>query len=130
MQQLETRKQIVEAQEQQYKRMGKGRRLAQSRRIYRVLQTEDIFYVESESTNNVYYFVKFKPDVLQYCTCPDNSLRGGQMKCKHLHALEFAIRMGTLRDIDRLPTEAKVKKVVVPVAVTTPKSYTEDQYSF
>ena len=74
MQQLETRKQIVEAQEQQYKRMGKGRRLAQSRRIYRVLQTEDIFYVESESTNNVYYFVKFKPDVLQYCTCPDNSL--------------------------------------------------------
>ena len=60
MQQLETRKQIVEA-EQQYKRMGKGRVIARSRRIYRLLQT-DVFYVESESTDNIYYFVKFKPD--------------------------------------------------------------------
>ena len=82
MQQLETRKEIVEA-EQQYKRMGKGRCIALSRRIYRLMQT-DVFYVESESTDNVYYFVKFKPDVVEYCTCPDNSLRGGQMKCKHL----------------------------------------------
>ena len=70
----------------------------------------DVFYVESESTDNVYYFVKFKPDLVEYCTCPDNSLRGGQMKCKHLHSIEFAIRMGTLRDIDRLPTEAKVRR--------------------
>ena len=40
--------------------------------------------------------------------------------------------MGTLRDIDRLPTEAKVKKVVVPAAVTKPvaRSYKEDDYSF
>ena len=83
MQQLETRKEIVEA-EQRYKRMGKGSRIAQSRRIYRLMQT-DVFYVESESTDNVYYFVKFKPDVVEYCTCPDNSLRGGQMKCKHLY---------------------------------------------
>ena len=88
-----------------------------------------VFYVESESTDNVYYFVKFKPDVIEYCTCPDNSLRGGQMKCKHLHSIEFAIRMGTLRDIDRLPTEAKVKKVNPrPAAVT--KSYKDDDYSF
>ena len=110
MQQLGTSKQIVEA-EQQFKRMGKGRAMAQSRRIYRLMQT-DVFYVESESTDNIYYFVKFKPDVVEWCTCPDNSLRGGQMKCKHLHAIEFAIRLGTLRDTDRLPTEAKVKEVV------------------
>ena len=127
MQQLETSKQIVEA-EQRYKRMGKGRSIAQSRRIYRLMQT-DVFYVESESTDNIYYFVKFKPDLIEYCTCPDNSLRGGQMKCKHLHSIEFAIRMGTLRDIDRLPTEAKVKKVNPrPAAVT--KSYKDDDYSF
>ena len=74
MQQLETSKQIVEA-EQRYKRMGKGRSIAQSRRIYRLMQT-DVFYVESESTDNIYYFVKFKPDLIEYCTCPDNSLRG------------------------------------------------------
>ena len=97
-------------------------------RLICLLQIEDVFYVESESTDNVYYFVKFKPDVVEYCTCPDNSLRGGQMKCKHIWTLEFAIRMGTLRDTERLPTEAKVKKVVVPTAV--PKSYTEDDYSF
>jgi len=56
------------------------------------------------------------------------------MKCKHLHAIEFAIRFGTLRDIDRLPTEAKVKKVVPTAAVATKpqlaRSYTEDDYSF
>ena len=127
MQQLETSKQIVEA-EQQFKRMGKGRTMAQSRRIYRLMQT-DVFYVESESTDNIYYFVKFKPDLIEYCTCPDNSLRGGQMKCKHLHSIEFAIRMGTLRDIDRLPTEAKVKKVNPRPAVVT-KSYKDDDYSF
>ena len=130
---LTTSKQIVEA-EQRYKRMGKGRAIAQSRRIYRLMQTEDVFNVESESTDGIYYFVKFKPDVIEYCTCPDNSIRegGGQMKCKHLWGIEFAIRMGTLRDIDRLPTEAKVKKVIVPAAVTKPlaKSYTEDDYSF
>ena len=74
MQQLETSKQIVEA-EQRYKRMGKGRSIAQSRRIYRLMQTH-VFYVESESTENIYYFVKFKPDLIEYCTCPDNSLRG------------------------------------------------------
>ena len=70
-----------------------------------------------------------KPDLIEYCTCPDNSLRGGQMKCKHLHSIEFAIRMGTLRDIDRLPTEAKVKKVNPRPAVVT-KSYKDDDYSF
>ena len=69
MQQLETSKQIVEA-EQRFKRMGKGRVIAQSRRIYRLLQTEDVFYVESESTDNVYYFVKYKPDVIEFCSCP------------------------------------------------------------
>ena len=125
MQQLETRKEIVEA-EQKYKRMGKGCLIAQSRRIYRLMQT-DVFYVESESTDNVYY-VKFKPDVVEYCTCPDNSLRGEQMKCKHLWSIEFAIRLGILIDTDRLPTEAKVRKIVTAAAVT--KSYKDDDYSF
>src|SRR5215207_5729671 len=130
MQQLETSKQIVEA-EQNFKRMEKGRRMTQSRRIYRLMQT-DVFYVESESTDNVYYYVKFKPDVIEWCTCPDNSLRtGSQMKCKHLHAIEFAIRLGTLKDTDRLPTEAKVRKAAAAtVAAVTPKSYRDDDYSF
>src|SRR5688500_14497994 len=105
-QELTTSIQIVE--EQKYKRECKGRSLALTKKVYRL--NTDVFYVESESSNDTYYFVRYKPDVLEWCTCPDNSMRGGQMKCKHLHAIEFAIRLGTLRDTDRLPTEAKVRK--------------------
>ena len=112
MKQELTTSKIVETNNKKDRRKGKGRCIALSRRIYRLMQTEDVFYVESESTDGIYYFVKFKPDVVEYCTCPDNSLRGEQMKCKHLHSIEFAVRMGMLRDTDRLPTEAKVKKVV------------------
>jgi hypothetical protein len=99
-----------------------------SLRIYR-LQKTDIFYVESDSGDNSYYFVKFKPDVLEWCSCCDNSMRG--LKCKHIWSIEFAIRLGIIKDTDRLPTEAKVKKVVA-ATITTPltKSYTEDDYSF
>ena len=133
MQQLKTSKEIVEA-EQQYKRMGKGRSIAQSRKVYR-LQNTDVFYVESESSDNSYYFVKFKPDVVEWCSCIDNSTRG--IRCKHIWSIEFAIRFGTLKDIDRLPTEAKVSKVAASAATcatirakVSTKAYTEDDYSF
>ena len=124
-----TNQQLVETTNKKDRREGKGRCIALFSRIYRLLQTE-VLYVESESTNNVYYLVKFKPDVIEWCTCPDNSLRGGQMRCKHLHAIEFAIRLGTLRDTEKLPTEAKVSKVVTTTATVIPKSYTDDDYSF
>ena len=89
-----------------------------------LLQT-DVFYVESESTDNVYYFVKFKPDVIEWCTCPDNSTK--HKKCKHLFAIEFAIKWGTLRDTDKLPTD--VKRDIQSVALQS-KSYKDDDYSF
>ena len=95
---------IVEA-EQETKRECKGRRLALTRTVYRLRNT-DVYYCQSE-TSDIYYFVKFKPDVIEYCSCPDNSMRSGQMKCKHLHAVTFSIRLGTLKDTDRLPEEAK-----------------------
>jgi hypothetical protein len=75
MQQLTTSKQIVEA-EQKYKRECKGRSLALTRNVYRLVNT-DVFYVESESSNDTYYFVKFKPDVIEWCSCPDNLMRVG-----------------------------------------------------
>jgi predicted nucleic acid-binding Zn finger protein len=128
MQQLTTSKQIVEA-EQKYKRECKGRSLTLTKNVYRLVNT-DVFYVESESSNDTYYFVKFKPDVIAWCSCPDNSMREGQMRCKHIWSIEFAIRMGTLRDTDRLPTEAKVSKVVSTETVIPAKSYTDDDYSF
>jgi predicted nucleic acid-binding Zn finger protein len=126
------------------RRKDKGRVLAISRNIYRLMQTEDVFYVESESTDNVYYFVKFKPaSVLEssgYCTCKDNSTRHN--KCKHLFAIEFAIKWGTIKDIDKIPVAdtnqstsndihaTATKPVVVGVAARRTKSYKDDDYSF
>jgi hypothetical protein len=58
---------------------------------------------------------------------------GGQMRCKHLNAIGFAIRLGTLRDTERLPTEAKVSKVVTTTATVIPtakSSFTDKDYSF
>ena len=59
------------------------------------------------------------------------------MRCKHLHAIEFVIRLGTLGDIEKLPTEAKVRKAAITKAtatvVPTAKSsisYKDDDYSF
>jgi predicted nucleic acid-binding Zn finger protein len=130
MQQLETSKQIVEA-EHKYKRECKGRSLALTRNVYRLVNT-DIFYVESESSNNTYYFVKFKPDVIEFCSCMDNTTRRG-LTCKHIHAIVFAIKLGTLKDTEKLPKEAKRKHVVVAEATTAAiaeSSYRDDNYSF
>ena len=53
------------------------------------------------------------------------------MKCKHIWSIEFAIRMGTLKDIDGgLPTEAKVRKVTAPATTITKLPYKDDDYSF
>lgn len=69
-QKLTTSKQIVEKKKD--RRSGKGRGIALSSRIYRLIETNDVFYVESESTDNVYYFVKFKPDGIEFCcSCKD-----------------------------------------------------------
>lgn len=118
MQQLKVEQK--ETIEKKNRREGKGRVLAISRRIYR-LQNTDVFYVESETSDNIYYFVKYKPDVLKWCSCKDNSTR--HTKCKHIFAIEFAIRMGTLKDTNKLPADAKRD-------TNTTKSYTQDDYSF
>ena len=75
------------------RRPGKGRTMALSRRIYRLQNTDNTFYyVESETSDDHYYFVKFKPDVfLEWYSCKDNSTRRG-LKCKHLFAIEYAIK--------------------------------------
>jgi hypothetical protein len=124
-------KQVVENESNKTKdrREGKGRVLALSRNVLRILNS-DVYYVESESSDNIYYFVKFKPDVFEWCSCKDNSTR--HLKCKHIFAIEFAIKWGTLIDIDKLPKEAKRYPVTTtkPVVVSEPKSYTDDDYSF
>ena len=105
---------------------GKGKSLAVSRRIYR-LQNTDTFYVESEKSNDLYYFVRYNFTEFKWCSCPDNSTRG--LKCKHQFAIEYAIMKGTLKDIEKLPAEAKRYGSSAAV-VQQSKLYTEDEYSF
>jgi predicted nucleic acid-binding Zn finger protein len=132
------------------RRPGKGRTMALSRRIYRLQNTDNTFYyVESEASDDQFYFVKFKPDVLEswYCSCKDNYTRRG-LKCKHLFAIEFAIKWGTIKDIDKVPpiaTEETAEEyvkidtqtniatkstAVVVVSAIGPKSYKDDDYTF
>ena len=96
----------------------------------------DVFYVESESTDNVYYFVKFKPDLIVWCSCRDNSTRG--LKCKHLWSIEFAIRFDTLKEIDKLPADVKrdtsllisPKPEQIAATIEAKLSYKDENYSF
>jgi hypothetical protein len=113
------------------RREGKGRVLALSRRMYRLRQNTDTFYVESESRDDHYYFVKFKQDVFQWCSCKDNSTRRG-LKCKHLFAIEFAIKWGIIKDSDKLPptATADVKEDTQLVQILKSLSYKDDDYTF
>jgi hypothetical protein len=130
---VEQKNNVVEKKKD--RRPGKGRAMALSRRIYRLQNTDNtFFYVESETSDNNYYFAKFKPDVLEswYCSCKDNSTRN--IKCKHLFAIEFAIKWGVIKDIDdKLPptttATADVKWEDTQIAQIT-KSYKDDDYTF
>jgi hypothetical protein len=54
------------------------------------------------------------------------------MKCKHIFAIEFAIRWGTLKDTDKLPI-ADAKRdgsTIVAIKPTQTMSYKDDDYSF
>ena len=117
---------VGNSEEIENKREERGRHLAISRRIYR-LQSTDTFYVESESGKDLYYFVRYNFSGFQWCSCPDNSTRG--IKCKHQFAIEHSIMKGTLKDIERLPAEAKRYGSSTVEAITA-KSYRDDDYDF
>jgi hypothetical protein len=113
-------------QELENKREGHGMNIALTKNVYR-LQNTDTFYVESEKSNDLYYFVRYNPSVFEWCSCPDNSTRG--IKCKHQFAIEFAIRLGTLKDVEKLPSEAKRYGSTTVEAIAA-KSYRDDDYDF
>jgi predicted nucleic acid-binding Zn finger protein len=129
-QELTTSKIVETNNNKKDRRSGKGRVIALSRRVYRLLNT-DVFYVESESSDNIYYFVKYKPDVLEFCSCKDYE-SNRVTRCKHIFGVEFAIRMGTLKDTEKLPAEAKryPHDTIVVTTTESPKSYRDDNYDF
>jgi predicted nucleic acid-binding Zn finger protein len=114
--------QVEELKLVENKREGHGLNIALTRNIFYLLGSKDIYYVQSERSDNIYYFVKYNPDVFEYCSCLDNSMRG--IKCKHIWGLEHAIRKGTLKEIEHLPENAQR----YPTVVT--KSYRDDDYDF
>jgi predicted nucleic acid-binding Zn finger protein len=106
----------TELVENKDRREGKGRVIALSRLVYRIINT-DAFYVESETKDGLYYYVVFNTDRgLEWCSCKDHENARYKGKCKHLHGVEFSIKMGTYRDTDKLPSKTR--------------SYKEDEYSF
>src|SRR5262245_21521381 len=112
------------------KREDHGRYIALTRNVFR-LQNTDTYYVQSESVENIYYYVRYNFGVLEWCSCPDNSIRG--IKCKQQFAIEYAIKLGTLKDIEKLPKEATRftnHSEIVQQQQTKSKSWKEDEYSF
>jgi predicted nucleic acid-binding Zn finger protein len=109
------------------KREGHGLNIALTLNVYRLL-TSDVYYVQSERSNDIYYYVKYNPSVFEWCSCPDNSTR--RIKCKHQFAIEYAIIKGTLKDIDKLPAEAKRYPATTTVEAIAAKSYQDDDYDF
>ena len=90
------------AKKEKDRREGKGRVLAISRNVLYLLDSKDVYYVQSQHSSEIYYYVKYNADVFEWCSCKDNSTR--PIKCKHLFAIEFAIKWGTIKDIDKIPS--------------------------
>ena len=86
------------------KRQGHARNIALTRNVFRLLNS-DTFYVESQTVRGLYYFVRNNFLGTSWCSCPDSSMR--QMKCKHIWSIEYSIRLATIKNIDKLPKEAK-----------------------
>ena len=107
-------------EEYENKREGHGRSIALTRKVF-WLENSDTFYVESESTNNIFYFVRYNPDVFEWCSCPDNSYRGNTFK--HIFGVITAIKKSKLIEVDKLPSNVKRDNMV-------PESYRDDDYDF
>ena len=97
--------------------------------IYTHLQNKNTYYVESESSDSRYYFVRFNPSVFQWCSCKDFESNRSE-RCKHLYALEYGIRYNTIKEVDRLPEETKIKKDKDNAKATITESWKNDEYSF
>ena len=91
--------------EKRDRRSNRGRVIALSRTIYRI-KNKDVYYVESETKDGMFYFVKYDTENnFEWCSCNDNSNR--KVKCKHIFAVFFGIKGNVIIDTDKLPSNAK-----------------------
>lgn len=82
-----------------------GRRLAISLRVF--AQTESDrrrFFVQSEMILGKYYYVKIVFESSEtgnfWCSCPDYTSNRTN-KCKHIFAVQYAIRLGLVQTVDK-----------------------------
>ena len=87
------------------RREGKGIVIASSRIIYRIIG-KDVFYVESETIDGMFYYIMFNTEKdFEWCSCIDHSVRG--KRCKHIFGVEQSIRKATYIDTEKLPSGVK-----------------------
>jgi len=103
----------------------RGRRLALLGSVNSLQNSNTGYYVASESSKDRYYFVEYKTDS-NFCTCWDYASNRSD-KCKHLYAVQYAIHLGLVQEIDhKLPISQKTEKF--SVFSDKPKSTIAEQY--
>lgn len=103
------------------RRESRGRVIALSRTVYHITG-KNVYYVESESEDGIYYYIMWNTEKeIEWCSCVDHSMRG--KRCKHIFAIEYAIRGNTIKETDKLPTYKKVNNQVQ-------LDYEKDAYTF
>lgn len=119
-----TNQELVNNNKTRDRRESRGRVIAMSRTIYRITKS-DVFYVESETTDGMFYYIMFDTAKgFEWCSCPHFSNRS--QKCKHIFAIEYAIKGNVVIDTDTLPNSAK-KDCTCNVKDLP---YTKEDYSF
>ena len=104
-------------------RERKGERLANSLKVFYLLGSKDVYYVQSERSNELNIFRKYQPSVFEWCSCPDNSYRN--IRCGHIWSIEYAIRRNILQEIKHLPENIQR----IPQKITA-QDWRSDQYDF
>ncbi len=69
-----------------------------------------MYYVESESSDGRYYFVRFNSSFAGgFCNCKDYDSNRTE-RCKYQYAIEYGIRFNTIKEVEHLPEEVRGKR--------------------
>jgi predicted nucleic acid-binding Zn finger protein len=130
MKQLVSRQTKFVNEESRILRECRGRRLALLGSVCGLQNSKFSFYVKSEF-NDRYYFVEYKQN-WNFCTCWDYASNRSD-KCKHIFAVEYALRLNLVQQIDHKLPICQFKKVAASMSSNDvidnkPKSSIADQY--
>jgi len=129
---------VKKVEKNKNRREGRGRVLALSRHVYRLQNNKkDTYHVESESCDSRYYFVRYNPSVFEWCSCKDFESNRTE-RCKHIFAVEFAIRFATVKEVEHFPEESirtlnDLEKAEIEheeYNTSRRMTYEDDEYSF